>query len=256
MSLGDLGRDWETLAREDPLWAVYVRSENKGKRWDLSLFLQTGEDEITRSQDLLQRLGRTLDGVVVDFGCGVGRLSRPLSSYADHVVGIDIAPTMLTTAKAVCVDRPNIDFVLNDSPSLPLGTSTVDIVYSSLVLQHMPKRLALLYLADFLRVLRPGGLAVVQVATRAHYSPKGLASRLLPMSWNAVLQQRVLGYPAPMRMGTLRLSEIDPILQSHGSKVIAIEADDSYGGHWDYTRFVILAGGSRSRATADKVDSS
>jgi hypothetical protein len=40
------------------------------------------------------------------------------------------------------------------------------MVYSWLVLQHIPKQLALGYIAEFVRVTKPGGVIVFEVADR------------------------------------------------------------------------------------------
>jgi hypothetical protein len=46
-----------------------------------------------------------------------------------------------------------------------LQTGTVDFLYSDVVLQHIEPRLATQYVAEFLRILRVGGVAVFQMAS-------------------------------------------------------------------------------------------
>ena len=76
---------------------------------------------------------------------------------------------------------------------------------SSLVLQHLPAELAAGYLGEMVRVCRPGGAVVVQVASRTDWSPKGILFRFAPRPLLRFAQQRLLRYPAPMDMNALSL---------------------------------------------------
>jgi predicted SAM-dependent methyltransferase len=118
----------------------------------------------------------------------------------------------------------------------------VDLVYTSLVLQHMPAELAVGYVREFMRVLRPGGTAMVQVADEPDTSLKGRAFRFLPAGLYGWLQQRVLGYPAPMRMQQLTLAQVTDVVSSAGGHVLGHWEDPSYGGHWHYRRILIGRG--------------
>ncbi len=241
--LRQLRADWETLGRADPLWAVYVRDDGRDGGWDRDELLATGEREVADSWQRLTELGLDMESpsVVLDFGCGVGRLTSALATRADRVVGLDISAAMLATARSVIPppDRPRVLLVLSDAPDLPLRSECVDLVYTSLVLQHMPKALALRYVSEFLRVLVPGGIAVIQVAESPTLSWKGLAFRVLPASAYGWLQRRVLGYPAPMRMEKTGLRQIARVARARGGEVVTSWRDDSYGGHWRYRRIVV-----------------
>jgi hypothetical protein len=110
------------------------------------------------------------------------------------------------------------------------------------VLQHLSRRLAASYLTEFLRVLRPDGVAVVQVASRPTRSLKGLAFRLLPAPVTGWLQRRLLRYPAPMRMQAMPESWMAATVAAAGGRILSGTEDDSYGGHWIYTRYVLAPG--------------
>ena len=242
-----LRADWETLGAADPLWAVYVKDGVRGGGWDVTEFLATGEREVADSWDRVARaLGGvpSSDAVVLDFGCGVGRLSSALAARTRLVVGVDISEPMLRASRSVVPDdvRPKVVGVLSSSPSIPLRTGSIDLVYTSLVLQHMPSSLAVGYLREFLRVLSPGGLALVQVAEEPDTSLKGRAFRHLPPRLYGWLQRRVLGYPAPMRMEQLTLDDVTATVDGSGGHVLAHWEDPSYGGHWRYRRILIARG--------------
>ena len=73
---------------------------------------------------------------------------------------------MLAEARRLDRSGGRCRFVLNTEPDLAfLADGSVDLVYSSLVLQHLPPGYARRYLAEFARVLAPGGAAVFQVVT-------------------------------------------------------------------------------------------
>jgi SAM-dependent methyltransferase len=57
-----------------------------------------------------------------------------------------------------------VEFLVNESASLSqFKENSIDFVYSHIVLQHMPNEYQKRYIDEFLRVLRPGGLAVFQI---------------------------------------------------------------------------------------------
>jgi ubiquinone/menaquinone biosynthesis C-methylase UbiE len=236
-----IGRHWERLGAEDPLWAVYVAPGTRGGAWDVERFFATGRDELEQAFAVLEPLGvPAAHGTALDFGCGVGRLSRPLRERFDRVVGVDVSEPMLVQARKLERGAERIEFVLNRREDLSfLPDGEVDLVYSSLVLQHLPKRLAARYLCEFVRVLAPGGAAVVQVATRPTRSVKGWAFRVLPPPVTGLLQRVLLGYPAPMRMQAMSGRWLHKTVRSAGGSVLAEASDPTYQGHWIYTRYVI-----------------
>lgn len=241
MSLEDLQRHWTTLGEQDPLWAVYVAPGTKGGAWDVDEFYATGTTEVARTLARARELGLLSGrGTALDFGCGVGRLSAALSTEVDQVVSVDISPPMIAEAKRQGRCGPNVTFVLNEQPDLSFQRSgTIDLVYSSLVLQHLPLDLAAGYLREFARVLRPGGAAILQVATRPTRSVRGVLMRTLPPTILGWAQRFVLGYPAPMRMTAMPRSAVDRALLGSGLTIVEAVEETVYGGHWITTRYYL-----------------
>lgn len=230
---------WRELGAEDPLWAVYVAPGTQHGGWDVEEFFRTGRDEVSR---VMRSLSRTPSdsGVALDFGCGVGRLSQALAGYFGRVIAVDVSSPMIERARELDLGDHQIDFVLNERPDLRfVADRSIDLVYSSLVLQHLSRPLAAGYLAEFVRVLKPDGVAVVQVATRPTASVKGWTFRLLPARLTGLLQRRLLRYPAPMRMQAMPTAWVQATVAAAGGSVAGTDTDDSYGGHWVYTRFLI-----------------
>jgi SAM-dependent methyltransferase len=164
-------QEWEELADVDPLWAILASPQARGGKWDLDAFFASGEREIAEVLSVAKGLGYPKGWErALDFGCGVGRLTRALGGSFGEAVGVDISAEMVRLARELNEGR-NCRFELNVRSDVGgLETDTFDFVYSALVLQHMPRReLIRTYIGEFIRVLRPGGLAVFQCL--AHLPP-------------------------------------------------------------------------------------
>src|SRR5207237_1397651 len=72
VALDRLRSTWESLGRDDPLWAVLSDPDRRGGRWDLAEFLDTGREHAALIRRMVDGAGRSLGGRVLDFGCGVG----------------------------------------------------------------------------------------------------------------------------------------------------------------------------------------
>jgi SAM-dependent methyltransferase len=237
--MDEVRRDWAVLGAEDPLWAVLMKPGTRHGAWDVDQFLATGRDEVDTSLDHLARLGvHGPFGTALDLGAGAGRLTQALAAHSEHVVGLDISAPMLDTARRLDRTGGRCEFLLNERDDLSvLGARRFDLVYSSLVLQHLPPAAGRAMLAELGRVTAPGGALVVQVAGRPTRSVKGLLFRHAPHRLLRLGQQRLLGYPAPMRMTAMPGDVVRPILVAAGLELLDVTQDDTYGGHWTYDRY-------------------
>ena len=165
MRLRALRRHWNEYGRSDPLWAILTAPDKKGNRWSIDEFLQTGRVEIDALIGYLDQRGLARNRRrALDFGCGAGRLTHALAGV--------LRPR--DRRRHRCVDdrrgetaargRPNLEFRVNTSGRLEsIASGSVDLVYTLLVLQHIPPRYVREYLADFVRVLTPGGVLIFQL---------------------------------------------------------------------------------------------
>lgn len=167
--LAKLKSVWHTLGREDPFWAVVSHPSRRGGRWTLNEFLATGEADVQRYRKILGRHGGAPEQfqAVLDFGCGVGRLTRVWTRFSQRVTGVDISAPMLERAQTIAGDLPGVAFVLNQTGDLrSLGKAEFDLVFSHICLQHIPWPLAQGYLREFARVCQAGGHVTFQLPTR------------------------------------------------------------------------------------------
>ncbi len=95
-------------------------------------------------------------GSAVDTACGTGRLARRLARRGHLVVGVDGSVEMVRQAHH---NVSGISFVAGDLHDLPLPDASVDLVTNALALTHVADLDRVL--AEFARVLRPGGTALI-----------------------------------------------------------------------------------------------
>src|SRR5258708_22704504 len=128
---------WTTLGERDPLWAILSESDKKSGGWDHAAFFKTGVDEIDEVLRKARSLGQIRYGSAVDFGCGVGRLSQALSLHFEHVVGVDIAESMIRNAVELNPLPDRCEYIHNVAPDLSiLPDHCADLIYSSINIHH------------------------------------------------------------------------------------------------------------------------
>ena len=103
--------------------------------------------------------------VYLDLGCGYGRtlLWVLQNLHPSAAIGIDVSEVMLAKAKGYATELGvNPRLMRASIDKLPLDPESVDFVYSSAVLLHLPKPVVRLALREAVRVLRPGGVALFE----------------------------------------------------------------------------------------------
>jgi 2-polyprenyl-3-methyl-5-hydroxy-6-metoxy-1,4-benzoquinol methylase len=225
-------REWEDLAHLDPLWAILTDKRKQFGKWDREEFFATGQVEI----DTLMRscgFSSSDNGRALDFGCGVGRLSRALGSYFGEVHGVDISGEMVRLAGQYA---PSCTFHVNPADDLKLFQNDFfEFIYSNIVLQHQStKEIAKAYITEFIRVIKPKGLIVFQLPSRMTLRGAIQARRRL---YSLI---RMCGVPAdfiykrlhlnPMRAICVPREEILAAVSAGGGKVVRSNPD-SFNHH-------------------------
>ena len=162
-------RAWEDWGSVDPLYAILTDPKYRHGGGNRDEFLDTGESFAAAIVEQCDALGLVKDrGRALDFGCGIGRVSAPLSRRFAEVVGLDISPSMVETARQMHAQRTNCRFEVQRTTDLrQFADASFDLVLCVLVLQHLASQEAILrYLGEFGRVLAPGGALVVQLPSK------------------------------------------------------------------------------------------
>jgi spore maturation protein CgeB len=104
------------------------------------------------------------DGVVVEVGCGVGRLLRFAAEACSQVIGIDVSWEAVQKAKTLLDNTPNLEVLLSDGLSLhQIPSERADFVYSFAVLGCLPAGIFVSYLSEISRILRNNARAHLQL---------------------------------------------------------------------------------------------
>jgi len=230
-------RNWNDLGEMDPFWAILTAPEGKHGRWDVDKFFRTGEHDIEGVMATARQLGfPRQQQAALDFGCGVGRLTRALSRHFDESWGVDISERMVERARELNAEWTGCRFVVNGATDLRLFPDRhFDLVFSLIVLQHIPRRPVIRkYLAEFVRVLKPGGLLVFQLPS--YITLRGRIQR----SARLYTALRMLGFNkrflyerlnlTPIRMNFIREDDVVATLRSAGGRVLRIDAADEADG--------------------------
>ncbi len=236
--LQDVYQVWDHLGRVDPLWAVLTHPEKKGGKWDLEEFFETGKRDVRNLLQYLHSLGVYLDfGKALDFGCGVGRLTQALAEHFQEVHGVDIAPSMVETAKSLDRSEGKCFFYLNLAENLRcFPDNTFDFVITLITLQHIPKPCALRYIAEFARVVKPGGIVVFQIPD----SFKGASPPTQPSSAVALATHSSDKREPQMLMSSVPYAEVVQTLAENRMRLIDVVEDNCAGPEWLSYRYCAM----------------
>ncbi|MBI4906812.1 MAG: class I SAM-dependent methyltransferase [Acidobacteria bacterium] len=98
---------------------------------------------------------------VLEAGCGTGHLSRFLEArYLWSMVPLDLAAEGLQYGRSLGVER----MVQGNIATLPFASNAFDALISMDVLVHFPRGEEATPFAEFVRVVKPGGLLAIRVS--------------------------------------------------------------------------------------------
>jgi SAM-dependent methyltransferase len=214
-------RDWDERARKNAFH--YIASWRTD--WDARTFFESGEEDYRGLVQpvLIEMNFDPRDKEMVEIGCGAGRMTRVFAREFARVNALDISDEMQRRAKEYLQDFQNIRWILADGARISgVDDSSADFVFSYLVLQHLPSHLiAAAMLRDILRVLKPGGLFLLQYngALKPTMNWKGRTA------WGTVNALWSAGLQRAARISASAL-HLDPEMVGKSWHGIAIEAAD------------------------------
>jgi SAM-dependent methyltransferase len=136
---GQMREDWDRRARENAFHYVASGRTN----WTEEEFRASGEQSV-RELILDDQARLCPDGdwkakTMLEIGCGAGRMTRRLADVFGEVHAVDVSGEMLRIARERLADKPNVHLHQIDGRTLePLGERRFDLVFSTIVFQHIP----------------------------------------------------------------------------------------------------------------------
>lgn len=177
--------------------------------------------------DLVGRYLRDTDAVL-NIGCGIGRVERYLAPKCRELWAVDVSGEMIrrATERLAALGNVRLKEVGNREFLASFSDGQFDLVFSFLVLQHLEKEDAFLYLRDAARVLKPGGVLVTK-----------FPNFLSPPYAKAFLDGAAVADRSPGRVRASTEAEVRQTIALAGFEI----ADFWLGGHGDGSDEIYVA---------------
>ncbi|HLC30379.1 MAG TPA: class I SAM-dependent methyltransferase [Dehalococcoidia bacterium] len=159
-STGSMEGDWDNRAKLDALLAATGEATETEAEASALKALET---------HILKGVPLDRTSTVLEIGCGIGNLLKPLSAQVKEAHGVDISGEMLRQAAGHTKGCPNVVLHKTEGRLDMFPDSFFDFVFSSGVFIHFPEKpLVYDYFKEAARVLKPGGVFRFHVDGRSH----------------------------------------------------------------------------------------
>ena len=112
---------------------------------------------------VLNKLGNVRGKIILDSGCGVGKMSVFFALQGATVIGIDKDRSRLSAASSLADSlgvQSSCSFLYGSSEECPIDSASIDIIFSKSTIQYMERDKVL---NEYVRLLKPGGsMALVE----------------------------------------------------------------------------------------------
>lgn len=211
-----------TFADGLPLPPPRLRMLVEGRSSDTGSFLRLGSQMCDAIREAVAAAGTPVEQMeaILDFGCGCGRVARHWAAVeGPEVYGCDYNPELL----AWCAENlPHMRTTRNQlAPPTPYVSGSFDLIYAFSVFTHLDEELQGAWLAEFRRLLRPGGMLVLSfLSDRVRYRLDRAEQRRFDRGEMIVRRPRMSGrnlctvyHPSSYVTGTLLadFAEVRPI---------------------------------------------
>jgi ubiquinone/menaquinone biosynthesis C-methylase UbiE len=142
------------------VWSALSTTHDQAK---LHVIGVTDEDALRATGEqtlgfLQESVGIGRDDVVLEIGCGIGRVGRVVAPLCRKWIGCDVASNMLSIAAERLEDLSNVEFKEISGYNLSgVADASVDVVYCTVVFMHLESWDRYNYILEAFRVLRPNG---------------------------------------------------------------------------------------------------
>ncbi len=184
-------------------------------------FERTGLESL---QLLQETIGIRSDDVVLEIGCGIGRVGERVAPLCRRWIGCDVSPQMLRHAAERLRDFTNIEFREITGYNLHgIAAQSVDVVYCTVVFMHLESWDRYSYVLEAMRVLRPGGRFYVD---NANLCSEG--------GWKVFETHRAFppGQRPPHMTECSTPQEIETYLQRAGFREVGLRTSDDFVRAW------------------------
>ncbi len=146
-------------------------SRRSAKLYDVGVeFLFAGTADVMRRQVIppvttfLREHGGAKGKRLLDVACGTGRtLAQLADTHPDlKLYGLDLSPYYVQEARETLADVPNVSLVAENAEAMPFADELFDVVTSVYLFHELPRNARRRVIAEMRRVLRPGGLLVIE----------------------------------------------------------------------------------------------
>jgi SAM-dependent methyltransferase len=241
---------WSRLGRDEPYFSVSTVPEYRLANMSaaaIERFYDSGQMDLQRVRRYLARHGRDLpaDGVCLDYGCGLGRVSLWLARHCRKVIAVDVSEAHLDIARRELRSRGvgNVEFRLLRRRDELAMLDGADFFYSVIVLQHNPPPIIVEILQRVLHGLNDGGAAFFQVPTYG-----------FNYGWS---YDRFLAKDLPagdMEMHAVPQSAVFALAAAAGCVPIEVQPDGCAGmPYWMSNTFLFAKPGGPARSPAREV---
>jgi 2-polyprenyl-3-methyl-5-hydroxy-6-metoxy-1,4-benzoquinol methylase len=164
--MNDLKKTWLSLGKHAPFYSVMSMdkylpdniNDNLNDFYESSTSLIKLTDSILLKNNIEFKFNK-----ILDFGCGVGRITNLLSEYGNNIYGIDISEEHLKIARSN-VKKNNITFLnYDENYNFPQIINDIDFVVSFIVLQHIRSEEMKLSIKKILNSLSKNGIALLHI---------------------------------------------------------------------------------------------
>ena len=225
----------------------YIASTRRD--WTENEFFLNGEAQV---ENILTKLFNPLGfepkkKVMLDIGCGIGRMTFAFSKIFREVHGTDISPEMLKKANKKTQNYSNVFLSLGNGKDLgQYDTYSFDFCFSHLVFMHIPdENIIFEYIREMGRILKPGGLfrfdlsnyrmdnvsrkiygVVAKIYKNVDLRLKILDKRLLDHGGRIFQFETTKGAAIEMKKlkSVLQFAKLDPLqIKGRGTRIMLVE---------------------------------
>lgn len=168
----------------------------------ITRFVQSGE-QATRLLDIACGTGRTLHQIA---------RARSAGRSAMRLWGVDLSPAYVKVARKRLADLPEVTLAVENAEALPFADGAFDVATSVYLFHELPRNARRNVVREMHRVLRPGGLLVIEDSAQVSESAEiANALREFPREFHEPFYADYLE------------DDLAPVLEAAGFDVVAVE---------------------------------